>query len=80
VWQQGEQSVAPFIRYEKWDTQDKLASNTVRSVESNNSVWTVGANYWPDPQVVLKADYQNYDIPDGSKGDQRVNLGLGYMF
>jgi phosphate-selective porin len=80
VWQQGEQSVAPFIRYEKWDTQDKLASNTVRSTASNNSVWTVGANYWPDPQVVLKADYQNYDKPDGDKGDQRFNLGLGYMF
>jgi phosphate-selective porin len=80
VWQQGEQSVAPFIRYEKWDTQDKLASNTVRSADSNNSVWTVGANYWPDPQVVLKADYQNYDKPDGDKGDQRFNLGLGYMF
>jgi hypothetical protein len=80
VWEKDNQSVAPFVRYEKWDTQDKLASNTVRDSESNNHVWTVGANYWPDPQVVLKMDYQHYDKPDGDKGDKRLNLGLGYMF
>jgi hypothetical protein len=43
-------------------------------------VWTIGANYWPHPQVVLKADYQKFDKPDGDKGDKRFNLGLGYMF
>jgi hypothetical protein len=80
VWEKDNQSVAPFVRYEKWDTQDELASNTVRDSASNNHVWTVGANYWPDPQVVLKMDYQNYDKPDGDKGDKRFNLGLGYMF
>jgi hypothetical protein len=80
VWKKGDQDFAPFIRFEKWDTQDQLASNTVRDSQSNNDVWTIGANYWPHPQVVLKADYQRYDKPDGDKGDKRLNLGLGYMF
>lgn len=80
VWEKENQSVAPFVRYEKWDMQDELASNTVSDSLSNNHVWTVGANYWPDPQVVLKMDYQAYDKPDGNKGDKRLNLGLGYMF
>lgn len=80
VWKSGDHDLAPFIRYEKWDTQADLASNTVRKPGSENDIWTVGANYWPHPQVVLKADYQTFDNPDGDKGDKRLNLGLGYMF
>ena len=80
VWKSGDHDLAPFVRYEKWDTQADLASNTVRQAGSENDIWTVGANYWPHPQVVLKADYQKFDKPDGDKGDKRLNLGLGYMF
>lgn len=80
VYKNGDHDLAPFIRYEKWNTQAELASNTVRLAGSENDVWTVGANYWPHPQVVLKADYQKFDKPDGDKGDKRINLGLGYMF
>jgi len=80
VYKNGDHDLAPFIRYEKWNTQAELASNTVRQTGSENDVWTVGANYWPHPQVVLKADYQKFDKPDGDKGDKRINLGLGYMF
>ncbi len=80
VWKSGDHDLAPFVRYEKWDTQADLPSNAVHNVKSSNDVWTVGANYWPHPQVVLKADYQKLDKPDGDKGDKRLNLGLGYMF
>ncbi len=80
VWKNGEQDFAPFVRYEKWDTQADIPNNIVRNEASENDVWTVGANYWPHPQVVLKADYQKFDKPDGDKGDKRFNLGLGYMF
>lgn len=80
VYKNGDHDLAPFIRYEKWNTQAELASNTMRLAGSENDVWTVGANYWPHPQVVLKADYQKFDKPDGDKGDKRINLGLGYMF
>lgn len=88
VWKNGDHDLAPFVRYEKWDTQADLPSNAIRNVQSSNNVWTVGANYWPHPQVVLKADFQKFDKPDGlsddptpkSDGDKRINLGLGYMF
>ncbi len=86
VWKNGDHDLAPFIRYEKWDTQADLPGNATRYTESSNNVWTVGANYWPHPQVVLKADVQKFDKPDGttgketSNGDKRINLGLGYMF
>jgi hypothetical protein len=80
VWKSGDNDLAPFVRYEKWDTQANLPGNAVRNTQSNNNVWTVGANYWPHQQVVLKADFQKFDKPDGDNGDKRLNLGLGYMF
>ena len=80
IWQQGEQDFAPFVRYEKWDTQASMPTGSVRGLGSNNHVMTAGANYWPHPRVVIKADYQKFDEDDGSKGDKRFDLGLGYMF
>ena len=75
---------APFIRYEKYDTQARTPFNSVRVNRSKNKVWTVGANFWATPQVVLKADYQVYDEKDEdlfeNRGDKRFNLGMGYMF
>ena len=80
VWKSGEMDFAPFIRYEKYDSQASLPFNSVRVDSSKNYVWTVGANFWATPQVVLKADYQVYDEKDEDRGDKRFNLGMGYMF
>lgn len=80
VWKSGEQTFAPFVRYEKWDTHADVPNNVTRNDANKNDIWTIGANYWPHPQVVIKADYQQFDEPDGNKGDKRLNLGLGYMF
>lgn len=80
VWQNGDQSAAPFVRYEAWDTHDDVPSNVTRNRNNKNNAWTVGANYWPHPQVVLKGDYQVFDKPDSTKGEKRLNMGLGYMF
>ncbi|MBC7755116.1 MAG: hypothetical protein H7Z20_00435 [Bdellovibrio sp.] len=84
VWKSGEMDFAPFIRYEKYDSQASLPFNSVRVNGSKNKIWTVGANFWATPQVVLKADYQVYDDKDEdlseNRGDRRFNLGMGYMF
>lgn len=80
VWKMGEHDLAPFVRYEKWDMQDEVPDGAIKNAEWKNAIWTIGANYWPHPQIVLKADYQFFDRPDGSKGDRRLNMGLGYMF
>jgi outer membrane receptor protein involved in Fe transport len=80
VWRSGDQSVTPFVRYEKWDMNDEVPTGYVKNSAWKNHVWTVGANYNPHPQVVLKADYQEFDKPDGASGDKRLNMGMGYMF
>lgn len=80
IWKEGDQDLAPFVRYEAWDTHDDVPSGVTRDSAFKNHVWTVGANYWPHPQVVLKGDFQSFDKEDDDKGDKRVNMGLGYMF
>ena len=85
VWKSGDMDFAPFIRYESYDTQASLPNGGVRLPGSKNKVWTAGASFWPDPKVVLKADYQVFDKQDididgNSLGDKRINLGMGYMF
>jgi hypothetical protein len=66
--------VGVFARYSVVDnTAGDSADSKVRQTD-------VGLNYWPHPQVVLKADYQMLDVPAGQFGDDRINLGVGFMF
>jgi hypothetical protein len=66
--------VGVFARYSQ---VDNTAGDTT---DSNIKQTDVGLNYWPHPQVVLKADYQFLDVPAGQIGDDRINLGVGFMF
>ncbi len=66
--------VGVFARYNLWDN---------RAGNSSDSEYTqidVGVNYWPHPDVVLKADYQIQDAPSGKDEFDGFNLGVGYQF
>jgi hypothetical protein len=39
---------------------------------------SVGVNYWPINEVVVKVDYTNRD--NGTVNDETINFGLGYHF
>ncbi|MDZ4261568.1 MAG: porin [Pseudomonadota bacterium] len=60
-----------FARYNNWDNE---AGNSSDSTQKQTNI---GANYWPHPSVVVKADFQNQS---GSINDDGFNLGLGYQF
>jgi opacity protein-like surface antigen len=45
--------------------------------QNQDRVWTVGANFYVTPHVVLKADYQWFDLNDDFN---RFDLGLGLNF
>lgn len=64
-----------FARYSKWDTQaHDAAASDMAQVD-------IGMNYWPHPQVVIKADLQNQKAPLASADEfDGFNLGIGYMF
>ena len=44
----------------------------------DNHEYSVGANYWPIDEVVLKVDY-TYIVSNGAN-DKTVNFGVGYFF
>jgi hypothetical protein len=77
VWQNGDMSLSPFVRYEKYDTQSQMPAGFAADPANADRVETIGVSFKPMSQVVFKADYQNY--LDNSQND-RFNLGLGYMF
>ena len=62
-----------FARYNQWDNRAGTSGNTQKQQTD------VGVNFWPHPDVVLKADYQIQDNDNGSNQDG-FNLGVGYQF
>lgn len=84
VWQSGDSSLAPFLRYEMFNTAASYAAMPqglgVPTADTER-VWTLGLNYYLTPQVVFKADYQHFNIADALLGyGNRFNLGVGYQF
>lgn len=66
-----------FARYNEWDKQ--AGSNSGVAMDSGKKQWDLGVNFWPHPDVVIKADYQDQDNDNGQNQDG-FNLGIGYQF
>jgi len=78
--------LVPFIRLSEVNTQDSVPSGSngdggdfVASGKNDREVTTYGIAYYPDPQVAVKADFQNFKDAAGGDTDQ-YNLGIAYMF
>ena len=63
-----------FARYSRWD------NNAGDNRDSKFDQTQIGMNFWPNPGVVLKADYQFDDAPASTAEDDRLNLGIGVQF
>ena len=80
VWDSADGSLAPFVRYERFNTASGYAdigTGLTPSALPDQSVWTAGFNLMLGTGVVIKADY--VDFRAGGEGD-RFDLGLGYAF
>ncbi len=71
--------LAPFFRYEKFDTQKEVPAGYERNPANERTQYTIGVNYKPIPNVVVKAEYQNLDNEADEATDQ-FNFGIGYVF
>jgi hypothetical protein len=69
----GNVSVIPYARYERFDTQRSVPLGFERNPANNGRIFTLGVAYKPIPQTIIKLDWQN------GRQDQ-FNLGLGYIF
>jgi hypothetical protein len=63
-----------FVRYNEWDNK---AGN---GGDSEFNQLDAGFNYWPHPNVVIKADYQLQNTAIGEDNFDGYNLGIGYQF
>ncbi len=71
--------LAPFFRYEQWDTIAQAPSGFADDGRFDRHLWQVGLNYKPIPNRVIKADYGNIDADEGTLADE-FNVGLGFIF
>lgn len=75
----GERSFMPYLRYERLDTQRSVPTGFARNPASEQTIKTLGVQFKPIPQAVIKADYQDVDNEAGTGLDQ-WNLAIGYIF
>jgi len=72
-------NISPFFRFETYDTQKSVPSGFSRNPANDRTEYTLGLNYLPIPNVVVKAEYQWLEN-DANTGDNQFNFGLGYVF
>ncbi|MBA2675727.1 hypothetical protein [Ramlibacter sp.] len=80
VWQQGDLSLVPFVRYERLNTArgySGLPAGLAPAIAPDIRTWTAGANFYLHPQVVIKVDYQSFG---NDHNQDRLNLGVGFHF
>jgi hypothetical protein len=71
--------LAPFFRYERYDTQARTPSAFAKNPANSRVEYTLGATYKPIPQVAVKADYQ-WMRNQARTGVDQWNMGLAYIF
>lgn len=68
-----------FVQYESYNTTTDVVTGS--APDNKVSTTTVGLNYFPHAQVVLKMDYAMKDYRDDAQEDEEIfSLGLGFVF
>lgn len=71
--------LAPFVRYERYDTQADTPEAWAKNPANSRVEYTFGLTYKPIPQVAVKADHQ-WLRNQARTGVNQFNLGLAYIF
>ncbi len=71
--------LAPFVRYERFNTQEDVPAGYSPNEKRNRTLVTAGINFYPHPNVVFKVDYRNFDSEGGDLPDD-FNIGVGFVF
>jgi hypothetical protein len=82
LWQHNEMSLNPFIRWEHYNMAATLSGVTWQVPPTGfpqpfDTVTSVGLNYYLNPNVVFKLDYQHFNV---NETFTRVDLGMGLSF
>ncbi|MBV9891213.1 MAG: hypothetical protein JO090_10065, partial [Rhizobacter sp.] len=80
LWSRGDLSLAPFARWEEFNTARSFASlgaGLTPNAAPTERVITIGANFNVGSGIVFKADYQRFHLASDA---DRINLGMGWSF
>ena len=84
LWQHGDYRLNPFARFERYNMGSSYEGTTGPVIpagepwpQNHDRVWTAGVNFYLGPHVVLKGDYQWFQV---NPGFNRFDLGLGVSF
>lgn len=75
----GDRAITPFVRFEKFNTQRDVPAGFALNRALDQSITTLGIQWKPISQTVIKADYQNVGNEAGT-GTNQWNIALGYIF
>jgi len=68
-----------FVQYDDYNKIEKLADGT--NPDAGEQITTVGINFFPHEQVVLKLDYAMKDYADNADEDfNTISVGIGFIF
>ena len=74
-----QRALIPYVRWEEFDTQADVPSGFASNPANDVEALTLGLAFKPIDQVIIKADWQDYDNGAGTALDQ-FNVALGYLF
>lgn len=70
-----------FARYEKYNTQHRMAEGFTALPQFNRSSWVTGLTFKPTPDVAVKFDYVfNRNKSAVIRAVDGINLGIGWWF
>jgi len=77
-----------FVRYHEWDERDGknsynlLTNSGTAKMFTKRDQFTIGANYWPTPNIVFKIDgqWEDSEGTPSSGNHDGLNLGMGFQF
>ena len=75
----GGPAFTPYIKFEQVDTQAKMPTGYSRSLSTLNNWRTIGFDFKPIPNVVIKVDYMK-NTNEANSGLDQFNVALGYGF
>jgi len=70
-----------FAQYENWNSVEGIANQTDATLNTSDfevETVTIGMNFFPTEQVVLKLDYEMNEV--GGQDINTVSFGLGFIF
>ena len=74
-----DQALVPYIRWERYDTQERVPAPLTPDPANDVAVTTLGVAWKPIVNVALKADF-NRIKNDAHTGVDQFNVALGFLF